>query len=333
MGLCCVGGESFVRLIIESFHHTLSQHMFTPSPSVPPCPPVSFVGIGNMGFAMAMRLHSQGWLVHVYDSAAGPMDQARRSGMRVFESALALVKAMPPQGLLIVVVVDAAQCHEVIGGENGIVTALRAGQTVMWCPTIDPGEVETLAKALAVHGVHSIDAPMSGGPARAQQGQMSLMVAGADEVVAQHMQVLTTLADPVFRLGERIGDGARTKLVNNLLAGINLVGAAEVLALAARWGLDQGQTLAVIERSSGQSWIGSDRMRRAIAGDVLPRAHMRLLTKDTRLALAAATELHFDGPLGQLAHQCFQAACEEGHADADDGALLHWLTHKNRLPK
>jgi putative dehydrogenase len=84
--------------------------------------------------------------------------------------------------------------------------------------------------------MQAIDAPMSGGPARARDGTMSLMVACDDAVFAQHRRSWTALSAKVFRISQRPGDGARTKLVNNLLAGINLVGAAEALALAARWG-------------------------------------------------------------------------------------------------
>ena len=83
--------------------------------------------------------------------------------------------------------------------------------------------------------------------------------------------------------------------MNNLLAGINLAGAAEAMAMAQRMGLDLGRTLDVIEQSSGQSWIGSDRMRRAIAGDYEPRAHVTLLQKDTRLAVEAAAAAGFTG--------------------------------------
>jgi 3-hydroxyisobutyrate dehydrogenase-like beta-hydroxyacid dehydrogenase len=122
-----------------------------------------------------------------------------------------------------------------------------------------------------------------------------------------------------------VGDGARTKLVNNLAAGINLVGAAEVLAMAQRMGLEPQRTLDVIEQSSGQSWIGSDRMRRAIAGDYAPRAHMTLLEKDTRLALQAGAAEGFTGPLGAAAHGVFAAACADGLAELDDAAILHWL--------
>ena len=130
----------------------------------------------------------------------------------------------------------------------------------------------------------------------------------------------------------RPGDGARTKLVNNLLAGINLVGAAEVLALAGRMGLDLTTTLDVIERSSGQSWIGSDRMRRAIDGDLAPRAHVTLLEKDTRLAVAAARSVGFEGPLGASAAAVFKAAREAGMADLDDAALLSFLRENTPRP-
>ena len=286
---------------------------------------IAFVGIGNMGFGMAARLLEQGWPVHVCDLDAQRCADAAALGATVHATPAQAAAALGPNGLLVVVVVDAAQCEQVMWGEGGAAAALRAGHTVMWCPTIAPDTVEGLAARLAEQGVHSIDAPMSGGPVRARDGSMSLMVACPNPVFDAQARVLAALSNQVFRLGERVGDGARTKLVNNLLAGINLVGAAEVLALAQAMGLDQGQTLDVIERSSGQSWIGSDRMRRAISGDLAPRAHMTLLTKDTRLANEAAAAAGFAGPLGERAAAVFRMACDHGLADLDDGALLAFL--------
>ena len=122
------------------------------------------------------------------------------------------------------------------------------------------------------------------------------------------------------------GDGARTKLVNNLLAGINLAGAAEALAMAQRMGLDLGRTLDVIEQSSGQSWIGLDRMRRAVVGDYEPRAHVTLLQKDTRLAVDAAAAAGFEGPLGPVARDLFARAAREGLHHLDDAALFKLLS-------
>jgi 3-hydroxyisobutyrate dehydrogenase len=159
---------------------------------------------------------------------------------------------------------------------------------------------------------------------------MSLMVACTDAVFEQHRALLAALSSKLFRISQCPGDGARTKLVNNLLAGINLTGAAEVLALAARVGLDLGRALDVIEQSSGQSWIGSDRMRRAIAGDFAPRAHTTLLAKDTRLALAAAQAAGFEPALGRLACDTFARAIDAGLAGEDDASLFKLLA-VNRL--
>ena len=185
--------------------------------------------------------------------------------------------------------------------------------------------VEAIAAQLAQQGVHTVDAPMSDGPARARVGSMSLLVAGADAAVARCEPLLQALSNKVFLISERPGDGARTKLVNNVLAGINLVGAAEVMALARRMGLDLEHALDVIGQSSGQSWVGTDRMRRAITGDWAPCARMALLVKDTRLAQERAQSVGFEGPLGPLAVRVFAAALDAGLADLDAAALLQFL--------
>ena len=171
---------------------------------------------------------------------------------------------------------------------------------------------------------------MSGGPARAEAGTMSLMVACEDAVFVSQEKLLNALSSHVFRIGTRVGDGARTKLVNNLLAGINLVGAAEIMALSEHLGLSLDTTLSVIEQSSGQSWIGSERMRRALVNDFAPRAHMTLLTKDTGLAVDAAKTAGFHGVLGPLAAQAFAQACQAGLADADDAAILQWVRQQQK---
>jgi 3-hydroxyisobutyrate dehydrogenase len=277
------------------------------------------VGIGNMGLAMALRLRDRGLpvVVHDIDPARGPLAAAQ--GADVVGSAAAVAGRC---GCVIVAVVDAAQTEAVLFGDAGLAGAMAPGSTVLLCPTIAPADTERFAARLAGRGIACIDAPMSGGPARARAGTMSLMVACADAVFERHRALLEALADPVFRVGERVGDGARTKLVNNLLAAINLAGAAEAVALAERVGLDAARTLAVIERSSGQSWIGSDRLPRAIAGDLAPRAHTTLLAKDARLALEMARAAGFDTPVGGAAAARYAAACAAGLGALDDASLL-----------
>jgi 3-hydroxyisobutyrate dehydrogenase-like beta-hydroxyacid dehydrogenase len=286
---------------------------------------VAMVGAGNMGGAMAARLCELGWPVVVCDIDPVRQQQALEAGACLADTPEMAARALVADGVLIVCVVDAAQSHDVLFGAGGAAASLHSGQAVMLCPTIAPQDTEALAAALSSQGLDCIDAPMSGGPARAREGSMSLMVAAPDGVLECHAALLAALSSRVFRISERVGDGARTKLVNNLLAGINLVGAAEVLALAERLGLDLSTTLDVIEQSSGQSWIGSDRMRRAIAGDLAPRAHVTLLEKDTRLAVDAARAAGFCGPLGDTAASVFAQAHAAGMAGLDDGALLQLL--------
>lgn len=284
--------------------------------------PVTIIGVGNMGAAMAQRLCALGWSPSVHDLVPQrALDLVPFGAVARADVAQAASKSVAT----IIAVVNADQVREVLFGAHGIAPQLPLGHVLLLCPTLGPQDVEDIAHTLAAQGVDVVDAPMSGGPARAREGRMSLMVAGPAQALARVQPLLEALADPVFLISTRAGDGARTKLVNNLLAGINLVGAAEALALAHRLGLDQGTTLDVIERSSGQSWIGGNRMRRALVGDLAPRAHMTLLHKDTGLALDAAAAAGFSGPLGASTHAVFAAALQAGLADLDDAALLGFL--------
>ncbi|WP_298826857.1 NAD(P)-dependent oxidoreductase [uncultured Piscinibacter sp.] len=286
---------------------------------------VAVIGIGNMGLGMALRLRDRGFGVAVRDIDAAREALARAEGLAVHDSPAATAEGAR---CAIVAVVDAVQSEAVLFGERGLSDALPHGAAVLLCPTIAPRDTEAIAERLLARGLVPVDAPMSGGPARARDGTMSLMVACADAVFEQQRDVIESLSSAVFRLGTRLGDGARTKLVNNLLAGINLAGAAEVLALAERAGLDPARTLDVIERSSGQSWIGSDRLRRAIAGDLAPRAHTTLLNKDTHLALAMAAQLQMATPVGEQAAALFARACDSGFGSLDDASLFELLRRR-----
>ena len=299
---------------------------------------VGMVGIGNMGLGLALRLRDAGIAVSVCDIDANRTVLAAEAGARVCATPAEAARGC---ALLAVVVVDAAQTEAVLFGTSaidnatnsatagataGAAAALPPGAAVLLCPTLGPADVESIAARLGATGLGCIDAPMSGGPVRARDGSMSLMVACSDALWARHQPLLLHLAAGLLRVGSRCGDGARTKLVNNLLAAVNLAAAAEALALATHLGLDAGRTLDVIARSSGQSWIGSDRMARALAGDFAPRAHTTLLAKDTRLALAMVARAGLPAPvLGQRAAALFQDALAAGYADEDDARMLSLL--------
>ncbi len=283
---------------------------------------VGIIGVGNMGGGMARNLLAKDWPVHVFD-----VDSVKMQNLVPFGafSHVSIKECAINSIVTIICVLDAVQTRQVLFAIGGVAQAMSLGRVVMLCPTMSPQDVEGFARELIPFGLHTIDAPMSGGPVRAADGSMSLMVACEPMVFERHRALIEALSDKVFRISDRVGDGARTKLVNNLLAGINLVGAAEVLVMAQKMGLDVSKTLDVIEQSSGQSWIGNERMRRAIVGDYAPRAHMTLLEKDTRLAVAAAQSAGFEGPLGAAARDVFAQASAGGLAGLDDAALFQWL--------
>ena len=282
---------------------------------------IGIIGIGAMGMGMARNLHAKGLDVRVRDIDPDACAKAAAAGMTVCSSPAALAEIAD---LLILVVVDATQIDAVLFGTDGVVAGASAGRckTVMICSTIAPEDTERFARVLAERGIALIDAPISGGPARAADGSMSMMLAAPAATLAPWGPVLDALAAKQFRISERSGDGARAKLVNNLLAGINLVAGAEALGLGMQLGLEPHQLYDLICASSGQSWIMGDRMGRALDNDYAPRAATHILTKDMMLATGMAASAGYATPLGDAALARYRQAIESGWAALDDAAVL-----------
>ena len=284
---------------------------------------IGVVGIGAMGWPIARNLHGRGHRLAVCDIDPVAVAAAVALGIEACDSPVALAAR---SDVLIVVVVDAAQIDAVLFGPEGVVAAKPrpAGDRlcVMLCSTIAAEDTERFGARLAAHAVDVLDAPISGGPARAGDGSMSMMLAGDPSLLTRHDALLRAMAAKRFYIGPRLGDAARTKLVNNLLAGVNLVAAAEAMALGVRLGLDRGALFDVISASSGASWIGSDRMARALDGDWVPRARAAILAKDVGLATGMAEAAGIATPLGDEALKVFRATLAAGFADLDDAAVI-----------
>jgi 3-hydroxyisobutyrate dehydrogenase len=275
-----------------------------------------------MGLPIATNLQGKGHAVRVRDVREAALQAAAERGLAACATAREMASCCE---LLIVVVVNAAQIEEVLFGSEGVVDGERsqAGQpAVMLCSTIAPEDTARFGRRLAETGIATLDAPISGGPLRAGNGTMSIMVAGHPALVGCFDGVLQDMAAKVFHVGDTLGDAAKAKLVNNLLAGINLAAGAEALALGARLGLDAHQLFDVICASSGASWIFQDRMARALANDFAPRAQTHILTKDVGLAVAMAAGSGIETPLARQALRAFEAAVAAGLADEDDAAII-----------
>src|SRR3546814_6818924 len=136
------------------------------------------------------------------------------------------------------------------------------GSVVVACATVDPVFALDLGKRLAERQILLIDAPISGGAARAAQGQLSMMTSGPSQAYTKVQAVLDAMAAKVYRLGEEHGTGSKVKIINQLLAGVHIAAAAEAMALGMREGVDPATLYDVITHSAGNSWMFENRVDR-----------------------------------------------------------------------
>jgi 3-hydroxyisobutyrate dehydrogenase-like beta-hydroxyacid dehydrogenase len=273
-------------------------------------PRVGVVGVGAMGMGMARALLARGFVVGARDRVAAREDEALAAG----------AERLGKVDVLVSVVVDAAQTREVVDEYLG--SDPKYSPIFMMCSTIAPSDTEAIAKDLSARGVEMLDAPISGGPARAHAGTLSVMASGSEAAFARCEAVLEAVSAKCFRIGDAPGDGSRMKVVNNMLAAANLAAGCEAMAMAAKLGLDLNQAMDVVNASSGGSWIFADRMARALAGDYAPRAAARVLLKDVGLFVQEARNLGLTAPMAECAREIFDDTVARGFAEEDDAAVL-----------
>ena len=274
-----------------------------------------------MGLGITQSLLRAGFRVLVRDVNPERNRLASAAGAVVCADAAAVAREA---NIVITVVVDAAQTRDVCFGAGGICETIQAGGVVIVCSTIAPEDMESIARDLRARNIQMLDAPISGGPLRAAAGTISMMIAGPEAALKHCDAILQAMSDKRFVISHTEGDGARMKLVNNLMAGINLVAAAEAFSLGIKAGLDPQKIYDVVMASSGQSWMAGDRMKRIIEGERTVTAAVPILTKDVGLALDFAKSLKFPLPAGGQAHQIFLATLALGHAHEDDNAVIRY---------
>ena len=279
---------------------------------------VGIVGIGAMGMGVAKRLLSQGWSVWVRDIRPEAEEQARDAGAQVAPSPAELAARCDA---VITLVVDDAQTEAVVFGPAGVESGARPGTVLLVTSTLPPGWVAGAAPRLRERKIGLIDAPCSGGPAKAHSGEMSMMLAAPAHVLLRCERLLQTISGKRFVVSENQGDAAKAKLVNNMLAGINLVAACEAFVLGLKLGLEAQQLFDLVQASSGGSWIFSDWMPRVLKNDYAARARLDILKKDLSLLLDVAKEQGYSAPLAQAAHAIFVRASEMGLGEFDDAAV------------
>jgi 3-hydroxyisobutyrate dehydrogenase len=280
---------------------------------------VGVIGLGAMGLGVARSLLRAGFRTHACD--------VRGEVLAAFAAEGGIACATPAElgaacEVVLTLVVNAQQTEAVLLGEHGAAGAMRAGSVVIASATVAPEFAESLAARLAARGIGMIDAPVSGGAAKAASGEMTVMGAGAPEHFAKVEDVLKAIAQKVYRLGETPGAGSKVKMINQLLAGVHIAAAAEAMAMGIRAGADPAVLYEVISNSAGSSWMFQNRVPHILAGDYTPLSSVNIFVKDLGIVLDTARKSAFPLPLTATAHQMFLAAAAAGRGGEDDSSVV-----------
>jgi 3-hydroxyisobutyrate dehydrogenase len=280
---------------------------------------VGVIGLGAMGSGMARSLRRHGHTVRVFDVRA---DAAQAFAADGGVACATLIELARQCQVIVSVVVNAAQTEAVLFGEGGCASAMAPGSVFVMCSTVDPNWSIALEARLTTLGILYLDAPISGGAAKAASGEMTMMTAGVPAAYAAVGPLLDAMAAKVYRLGDCAGAGSKVKIINQLLAGVHIAAAAEAMALGLREGVDAAALYEVITHSAGNSWMFENRMAHVLAADYTPLSAVDIFVKDLGLVLDVARATKFPLPLSSTAHQMFMQASSAGFAREDDSAVI-----------
>jgi 3-hydroxyisobutyrate dehydrogenase len=297
-------------------------------------PRVAVVGLGAMGLPMAMHLATD------FDVTASDVSESRRTevetgGVRALASS---AQAAENADVALLAVRDEAQVREALFGPDGVVRSLRAGGVVILTSTIGPAAAQSIDAELAAHSLQLVDAPVSGGPARAGEGDLLIMVGAAPLPLERCRPVLEHLATTLTVVGGRVGDGQAAKAINQLLAGVHIAAAAEAIALARELGLDTQMLLETLSTGAAGSFMFSDRgprMLQAYADGAEVRSRLDIMVKDMGIVTGIGRETHIPLPLAAAAQQLYLLGEAQGLGAQDDSSVVTVLspTKRTSLPK
>ncbi|MGY9045698.1 MAG: L-threonate dehydrogenase [Rhodobacterales bacterium] len=281
---------------------------------------VCVIGLGSMGMGAALSCLRAGLATSGVDLSRDRLDAfAKAGGEAVAVSASELTTEFDAA---IVLVVNAAQARDAILGDTGIASRMRPGGTIMVSCTQSAADAQSLGLDITARGLLMLDAPVSGGAAKAASGDMTVMASGPRAAFDALAPVLDAVAAKVYEIGPDIGQGATVKVIHQLLAGVHIAVGAEAMALAARAGIPLETMYEVVTNAAGNSWMFENRMRHVVDGDYTPNSAVDIFVKDLGLVTETGRSHAFPLPLASAAFAMFQQASNMGYGKEDDSAVI-----------
>lgn len=283
---------------------------------------VCVIGLGSMGFGMAASLLRHGFAVTGFDVNPDAMHRLVQQGGT---AATSPAEAAGAADVILCVVVNAAQTDAVLFGATGAATRAAPGAVILSCATMSPDAARDFAARAAAAGLAYIDAPISGGAARAAAGDLTVMASGAEDAFTRARPVLDCIAAKVYELGPDAGTGAAFKVVNQLLAGVHIAAACEAITFAKAMNLDIARVYEVITASAGNSWMFENRVPHILEGDYAPRSAVDIFTKDLGIVADIGRGLKFPTPIASMALQMFVMTAAAGMGRDDDASVARMI--------
>lgn len=284
---------------------------------------ITVVGLGAMGLPIATNLRNHDFTVRGVDIAEARLALGREAGLEVFDTAL---DAAEGADVVLLAVRNHAQLTEVLFGEAGIADRMKDGAAILLISTVGVAAVEETAALLAEKGISLIDAPVSGGPVRAGEGDLLVTVGAEPAVVERYRDVLEAMAGNLVIVGDKPGKGQALKTVNQLLCGVHIAAAGEALALAGELGLDQKATLDALMSGAAASFMLGDRGERMLDAYTEEGAEVKsridIFVKDMGIVTTAAKSAGIAVPVAAAAEQQYLQAFARGMAAKDDSSII-----------
>ncbi len=292
-------------------------------------PNIAFIGLGNMGGPMAENLLKAGYKLSVYDLSESATQHLQKSGASVADSP----KAAAANAQVIISMLPAGKhVHSVYlgdadGANNGLLAELPKGTLVIDSSTIAAADARVVAEAATAHGIHFLDAPVSGGTGGAVAGTLTFIVGGSAEDFATAEPILAVMGKNIFHAGDH-GAGQIAKICNNMLLGILMAGTAEAISLGVKNGLDPKVLSDIMLQSSGRNWTLEVYNPYPQVMDNVPSSNgyqggfmSKLMQKDLNLAMQTAENSDADTPMGAKAAELYQEHAVE-HGDKDFSSIM-----------
>lgn len=281
-----------------------------------------------MGMGMAQSLVKRGIRVAGFDINSAAVAKLVDAGG---DGASSVADVAKGADVLLVVVVNAAQTDTVLFGENGAAAAMKQSSVIISSATMAPDDARKLAAKAEALGLLYLDAPISGGAAKAAIGQLTVMASGTQETFKRARPVLNAIATTVYELGDAAGIGASFKMVNQLLAGVHIAAACEAVTFAKKLGLDLPTVYKVITASAGNSWMFENRVPHILDGDYAPRSAVEIFTKDLGIVSDMGRREKFPLQIAATALQMFLMTAAAGMERDDDASVARMIAEVTGL--